>query len=69
MNRNKEIQRFVDYVGGPTKASKILGCTPNMVHKMTSGVRGFKPRHVRAMHHTRGFNLSFEELFELNGPK
>lgn len=63
---NREINRFVEHVGGNTKASKILGCTPDMIRKMKTGERGFKPEHVRAMYRYKGFRLSWLRLFDLD---
>ena len=62
---NREIQRFVEHVGGPTKAGKILGCGPEMVRMLRKGERGFKPDHVIAMYKHKGFRLSFLRLFNL----
>jgi hypothetical protein len=53
-------------VGGNTKAAKILGCTPDMVRKMKTGERGFKPEHVQAMYYLKGFRLSFLRLYDLD---
>lgn len=63
---NREINRFVEHVGGNTKASKILNCTPDMVRKLKTGERGFKPEHVQAMYRVKGFRLSFLRLFDLD---
>ena len=63
---NREIKKFVDFVGGPTKAGKILGCGPEMVRMLRKGERGFKPDHVRAMYKTKGYRLSFLRLFDLD---
>lgn len=63
---NREIARFVEHVGGNTKASKILGCSPDMVRKLKTGERGFRPEHVRAMYRVKGYRLSFLRLFDLD---
>jgi DNA-binding transcriptional regulator YdaS (Cro superfamily) len=63
---NREITRFVEYVGGNTKAAEILDCSPDMVRKLKTGLRGFRPEHVRAMYLHKGFRLSFLRLFDLD---
>lgn len=63
---NREITRFVKHVGGNTKAAKILGCSPDMVRKLKTGLRGFRPEHVRAMYRVKGFRLSFLRLYDLD---
>lgn len=66
---NREITRFVEHVGGNTPASKILECTPDMARKLKTGMRGFRPQHVRAMYSHKGFKLSFLRLFDLDWRK
>ena len=66
---NREITRFVDHVGGNTKAAVILGCTPDMVRKLKTGARGFRPDHVRAMYYHKGFRLSFLRLYDIDWRK
>ena len=63
---NREILRFVEWAGGNTKASKLLGCTPDMVRKMKTGERGFNPDIVRAMYWTKGFKLSWTRLYDVD---
>ena len=63
---NREIDRFVTHVGGNTPASKILGCTPDMIRKLKTGLRGFNPGHVRAMYYTKGFKLSWLRLYDID---
>lgn len=62
---NEEFNRFVVHCGGNTKASKILGCSPDMVRKMKTDVRGVKKEYVQAMYRHKGFRLSFLALFDL----
>ena len=63
---NREITRFVNFVGGNTPASVILGCSPDMVHKLKTGLRpDFKAKYVLAMYRHKGFKLSFLRLFDL----
>ena len=64
--KNREIDRFVKHVGGNTKAAAILQCTPDMVRKMKTGERGFKPEHVRRMYKHKGFRLSWLRLYDLD---
>jgi hypothetical protein len=64
-NPNTEIQRFVEFVGGNTKAAEIFDCTSDMVRKLKVGERDFKPKYVRIMHGHNGFRLSFMRLFDL----
>jgi DNA-binding transcriptional regulator YdaS (Cro superfamily) len=67
MNKtNREVQRFVDLVGGNTKAARILGCSPDMVRKIKTGDRNFSPKYVRTMYKHKGFRLSFLRLFDLD---
>ena len=63
---NREINRFVEHVGGNTKASEILGCSPDMVRKVKNGLRGFRPEHVRAMYLHKGFRLSWTRLYDVD---
>jgi hypothetical protein len=70
MNKpNREIDRFVKHVGGNTPASKILKCSPDMVRKMKTGIRGYREEHVQAMYYHKGFRLSFLRLFDLDWRK
>jgi hypothetical protein len=66
---NREINRFVEHVGGNTKAAKIMDCTPDMVRKLKTGARGFSPCHVEAMYYHKGFRLSFLRLYDLDWRK
>jgi hypothetical protein len=66
---NREIDRFVKHVGGNSPASKILGCSPDMVRKLKTGLRGFNPEHVQAMYLHKGFRLSFLRLYDLDWRK
>ena len=63
---NREITRFVDHVGGNTAASKIFGCTPDMILKLKTGQRGFRPANVHAMYFHKGFRLSWLRLYDLD---
>jgi len=66
---NREIVRFVEHVGGNTKAAKILGCTPDQVRKLKTGLRGEKgidPKYIRAMYRHKGFRLSWLRLYDLD---
>ena len=64
--KNKEMLRYVEYTGGNTKTSKLLGCSPDMVRKMKNNIRGIQPHYVRVMYRTKGFRLSFLRLFDLD---
>ena len=63
---NREITRFVEHVGGNTPASKILECTPDMIRKLKTGLRGFRPEHARSMYYHKGFRLSWLRLFDID---
>ena len=63
---NREIDRFVEYVGGNTPASKILKCTPDMVRKLKTGMRGFRPEHIHAIYYHKGFRLSWLRLYDID---
>lgn len=63
---NKEIQRFVDFVGGPKKAAAIMDCTPNMVNKLERGVREPRFKYIKAMYLTKKFKLNFARLHGLS---
>jgi hypothetical protein len=69
---NREIVRFVEHVGGNTKAAKILGCSSDLIRKLKTGERGLKgidPKYVRAMYYHKGFRLSFLRLYDLEWRK
>jgi hypothetical protein len=69
---NREVVRFVDFVGGNTKAAEILGCSPDQVRKLKTGMRGEKgidPKYIRAMYYHKGFRLSFLRLYDLDWRK
>jgi DNA-binding transcriptional regulator YdaS (Cro superfamily) len=63
---NREINRFVEFAGGNTKAAKLLDCSPDMVRKMKTGERGFNEEIVRAMYRCKGFRLSWLRLYDLD---